>query len=53
MHEKILEWKKQLETEREALLELQTSGDFTDEHAGRLLNVESMLDQVEMNQFLR
>ncbi|HHY73213.1 MAG TPA: hypothetical protein GX497_08295 [Bacillus bacterium] len=52
MNEKLLAWQTQLETEREALIQLQGSGDFTDEHAGRLLNIESMLDQIAINQFL-
>lgn len=52
MNDKLLAWQTQLETERESLLQLQASGDFTDEHAGRLLNIESMLEQIAINQFL-
>lgn len=52
MNEELLTWQTQLENEREALLQLQTNGDFTDEHAGRLLNIESMLEQIAINQFL-
>ncbi|WP_180994134.1 hypothetical protein [Bacillus sp. Marseille-P3661] len=50
MHEKVLAWKSELETERATLLDLQGSGDFTEEHAGRLNNIESMLDQIVVNQ---
>jgi hypothetical protein len=52
MEEKLLAWQTQLESERATLLQLQSSGNFTDEHAGRLLNIESMLEQVAINQFL-
>lgn len=52
VNEELLAWQSQLETERDALLQLQNNGNFGDEHAGRLLNIESMLDQIAINQFL-
>lgn len=52
LNEKLIVWQKTLENERATLLELQMSGDFTDEHAGRLSNIEYMLDQIAINQFL-
>ena len=52
LNEDLLAWQAQLETERETLLQLQSSGNFNDEQAGRLLNIESMLDQIAINQLL-
>lgn len=52
MDDKLLDWQTQLESEKTSLLQLQSSGNFTDEHAGRLLNIESMLEQIAINQFL-
>ena len=52
MNDQLFAWQTQLEAERESLLQLQASGHFTDEQAGRLLNIESMLDQIAINQFL-
>ncbi len=51
LHERILAWKAQLEAEKASLLQLQTTGEFTEEEEGRLLYIESMLEQVDNNQY--
>lgn len=52
VEEQILAWKTELEAERATLLQQQASGEFTEVDAGRLLNIESMLEQVDINQHL-
>lgn len=51
LDERILAWKAQLEAEKASLLQLQTTGEFTEEQEGRLLYIESMLEQVDNNQY--